>query len=67
VQLKCDRSDDRAPPSGRGSNKERILTKFWKADRIVVSPDALCLPSGRGLGFIKPDTHLNLQPINRSP
>jgi hypothetical protein len=41
VQLKCDRPDNRATPSGRGSNQERISTKFWKADRTIVRPDAL--------------------------
>jgi len=40
---------------------------FWKANRTVVRPDALWLPSGWGLGFIKPDAYLNLQPINRGP
>jgi len=54
-------------PSGHGSNQERISVKFWKADRTVVRPDALCLPSERRLGFIKPDAQLNLQPINRGP
>jgi hypothetical protein len=67
VQLKCDRPDDKATPSGHGSNQERISVKFWKADRTVVRPDALCLPSERRLGFIKPDAQLNLQPINRGP
>jgi hypothetical protein len=28
LQRKCDRSDDRAPPSGRGTNQERISAKF---------------------------------------
>jgi hypothetical protein len=67
VQLKYDHPDDRATLSGRGSNQERISAKFWKADCTVVHPDALCLPSIRCLGFIKPDTQLNLQPINRGP
>jgi hypothetical protein len=39
VQRKCDRPDDRAPPSGRSSNHERISTKFWKADRTVFRPN----------------------------
>jgi hypothetical protein len=51
VQLKCDCPDGRAPPSGRGSNQERILAKFWKADRTVVHSDALCLQSGQRLGL----------------
>jgi len=51
VQLRCDRPDYRATLSGRGSNWERISAKFWKADLIFVRPDALCLLSGRGLGF----------------
>jgi hypothetical protein len=60
-------------PSGRQgttvrtSNHERISAKFWKAGCTVVRPDALWLPSGRRLGFIKPDTQLNLKPINRGP
>jgi hypothetical protein len=51
ARRKCDRPDDRATPSRRGSNQERISTKFWKADCIVVRSDALCLPSGRCLGL----------------
>jgi hypothetical protein len=41
VQLKYDRSDDRATPSRHGSNQEIILAKFWKADCTVVCSDAL--------------------------
>jgi hypothetical protein len=67
VQWKCDCPDDRAPPSRRGSNQERISAKFWKADRTVVRLDALWLSFGRRLGFIKLDAQLNLQPINRGP
>jgi hypothetical protein len=51
VQLKCDCPDDRATPSRCGSNQERISAKFWKADRTVVRPDALCPPSRRRLGL----------------
>jgi len=40
VQLKCDHSDDRATPSGRGSKQERISAKFWETDRTVVLPDS---------------------------
>lgn len=41
LQWKCNRSDDRAPPSGRGSKQERILAKFWKVDHTVVRSCAL--------------------------
>jgi hypothetical protein len=41
MQLNCDRSDNNATPFERGSIQERIFSKFWKADRIVVRPDAL--------------------------
>jgi hypothetical protein len=67
VQLKCDHPNDRATLSERGSNQERISANFWKANGIVVRPDALCLSSGRRLGFIKPDAQLILQPINKGP
>jgi hypothetical protein len=48
-------------------NRKEFQRNFWKADRTVVRPDALWPPSGRRLGFIKLDAHLNPQPINRSP
>jgi hypothetical protein len=47
--------------------RKEFQRNFRKADRTVVRPDALWLPSGRCLGFIKPDVHLNPQPINRGP
>jgi hypothetical protein len=44
-------------PSGRQDNTVRTWLKsgknfceIWKADHTVVRPDALCLPSGWGLG-----------------
>jgi len=32
-------------------NSGKNFSKIWKADRTVVRPDALCLPSGRRLGI----------------
>jgi len=40
-------------------NMKEFQWNFWKADRTIVRPDALWLLSGRHLGFIKPDAHLN--------
>jgi hypothetical protein len=48
-------------------NLGKNFCEIWKAYRTVVRPDTLCLPSGRGLGFSKPDALLNLQPISRGP
>jgi hypothetical protein len=41
LALISDRLDDRATPSGRSSNQERISAKFWKADGTVVRPNVL--------------------------
>jgi len=40
-------------------NRKEFQWNFRKADRTIVRSDALWLPSGRHLGFIKPDAHLN--------
>jgi hypothetical protein len=41
LKRKCDRSDNKTPPSGRGSKQEQISAKFRKADHTVVRPDVL--------------------------
>jgi hypothetical protein len=59
VQLKCDRPDARATPSGRGSIQERISVKFGKpiAQLSVRTPYVYC-PAAPG--YFKPNAHLNL-------
>jgi hypothetical protein len=60
LQRMYNRSDDRAPPSGRGSQTRKIFNKNFKIS--VAQLSVWTAPS-----FIKPDTHLNCQPINRGP
>jgi hypothetical protein len=47
--------------------EKEFQRNFQKVDCKVVRLDALLLPLGRRLGFIKPDAHLNSCPLNRGP
>jgi hypothetical protein len=54
----CDRLDDSASPPGRGSQTGKIFSGIFEIS--VAQLSVRTAPS-----FIKPDTHLSLQPINR--
>jgi hypothetical protein len=51
----------------RLKNKKEFQRNSRTIDRIVVHPNGPLLLSGRRLVFIKPNAHLNCQPINRGP
>jgi hypothetical protein len=62
-------------PSGRQGttirtrlrNRKEFQQNSRTINHTVVRLNDPCLPSGRRLVFVKPDAHLNRQPINRGP